>query len=340
MLKYCILFCLVSPAFSWLIRPDFGLLSDDHINYINHIADTTWKAGRNFLPSEQTHVRRILGVPDMAKSEFMVSQLPRKDFEKRLKSSELPENFDPRVQWPYCPSLNEIRDQGDCGSCWAFGAVEAMTDRICIKSKGKTQFHVSAEDLMTCCHICGFGCSGGYPAMAWYYYRLEGLVSGGQYNSSEGCQPYEIPACDHHVVGHLQPCGQKEMKTPKCKKVCEDSYKVSYSKDKHYGSDSYSVRGEENIMQELVQNGPVEAAFNVYSDFLNYKSGVYQHTSGSLLGGHAVKILGYGVENATKYWLVANSWNPDWGDAGFFKIIRGRDECGIESQIVAGEPKI
>ena len=46
------------------------------------------------------------------------------------------------------------------------------------------------------------------------------------------------------------------------------------------------------------------------------QSGVYRHTSGAALGGHAVKILGYGVENGDKYWLVANSWNNDWGDDG------------------------
>jgi cathepsin B len=63
-------------------------------------------------------------------------------------------------------------------------------------------------------------------------------------------------------------------------------------------------------------------------------------TSGSALGGHAIKILGWGVENSTPYWLVANSWNQDWGDNGFFKILRGKDECGIESGIVAGAPKL
>jgi len=87
-------------------------------------------------------------------------------------------------------------------------------------------------------------------------------------------------------------------------------------------------------------NGPVEAAFSVYADFLVYKTGVYKHTSGSMLGGHAVKILGWGVEDSTPYWLVVNSWNEDWGDMGFFKILRGKDECGIESGIVAGEPKL
>jgi cathepsin B len=47
---------------------------------------------------------------------------------------------------------------------------------------------------------------------------------------------------------------------------------------------------------------------------LSYKSGVYQHVSGEELGGHAIKVLGWGVENGTPYWLVANSWNEDWGD--------------------------
>jgi len=93
------------------------------------------------------------------------------------------------------------------------------------------------------------------------------------------------------------------------------------------------------MMQEIYQNGPVEAAFDVYEDFLTYKSGVYQHVTGSYLGGHAVKIMGWGIEQGLKYWLVANSWNANWGDKGFFKILRGVDECGIEDSISAGIPK-
>ena len=58
------------------------------------------------------------------------------------------------------------------------------------------------------------------------------------------------------------------------------------------------------------------------------------------MGGHAVKVLGYGVENGVKYWLCANSWNEEWGDQGYFKILRGNDECGIESEGVAGLPDI
>ena len=86
-----------------------------------------------------------------------------------------------------------------------------------------------------------------------------------------------------------------------------------------------------------MQYGPVTGAFEVYSDFPNYKSGVYHHTTGSLLGGHAIKIIGWGTEDGTDYWLVVNSWNESWGDGGTFKIRRGVNECGIEGQISAGQ---
>jgi cathepsin B len=83
-------------------------------------------------------------------------------------------------------------------------------------------------------------------------------------------------------------------------------------------------------------NGPVEISITVYDDFLTYKSGVYTHVSGSELGGHAVRMLGWGTENGVDYWLVANSWNNGWGDNGFIKIRRGTNECGIEESVVAG----
>lgn len=65
-----------------------------------------------------------------------------------------------------------------------------------------------------------------------------------------------------------------------------------------------------------MRNGPVQTAFNVYEDFLSYKSGVYSHVTGSPVGGHAVKIIGWGVDKDTQlpYWLIANSWNTDWAE--------------------------
>ena len=83
-------------------------------------------------------------------------------------------------------------------------------------------------------------------------------------------------------------------------------------------------------------------AFFVYRSFLSYMSGVYEKRGifDKKLGGHAIKILGYGVDNATgtPYWLVANSWNEEWGDGGFFKIRRGQNDCQIENFVLNGGP--
>ncbi|CAF0996384.1 unnamed protein product [Rotaria magnacalcarata] len=318
-----------------ILRVKRPLLSLNLIDEINS-AQTTWKAGPSkFMSWSKSSIERLMGV----RPEYFEQHKDLQVLEHAV-PTDLPENFDARDQWPNCPTLKEVRDQGSCGSCWAFGAVEAMSDRVCIASNGAQNVHISAEDLVSCCKTCGFGCNGGFPQGAWSYFKKTGLVTGGNYNSNEGCRPYSIAACDHHVNKTLPPC-QGEEKTPSCAKKCLDNYSVAYTDDKHYGDSVYSIRSDETqIKTELYKNGPVEAAFTVYADFLLYSSGVYQHTSGSSLGGHAIKILGWGVENSMPYWLVANSWNQDWGDNGFFKILRGKDHCGIESGIVAGAPKL
>lgn len=214
-----------------------------------------------------------------------------------------------------------------------------MSDRICIVSGQQKQTRISAEDLLTCCGIsCGQGCNGGYPSAAWNYFKNSGIVTGWLHNTTGYCQPYSFAACDHHTTGKYQPCGASQP-TPKCKNTCVNG--ATYTSDKWHASSVYSVPSQvAKIQTEIMTNGPVEAAFTVYNDFLAYKSGVYNHVSGSALGGHAIKIVGWGEENKTPYWLVANSWNEDWGDNGFFKIRRGNNECGIEGQIVAGIPKL
>ncbi|XP_013771910.1 cathepsin B-like [Limulus polyphemus] len=324
------LFGLVSAR--TIIPPTIHPLSQKMIDYINLI-NTTWKAGKNFEGVSMKYIKGLMGVhPD--NDRYKLPEIHHNYLGK------IPTSFDSRQQWPNCPSIGEIRDQGSCGSCWAFGAVEAMSDRYCVASGGKVKVEVSAEDLLSCCWTCGMGCNGGFPGAAWSYWVHEGIVSGGLYGSNVGCQPYLIRPCEHHINGSRPPCDESQ-NTPKCVSMCEKGYNSTYSADKHYGKSSYSVSSSINQIQtEIMKNGPVEGSFTVYSDFINYKSGVYQHHTSEVLGMHAIRILGWGVENDTPYWLVANSWNTDWGDKGYFKILRGKDECGIESQISAGLPKI
>jgi len=231
-------------------------------------------------------------------------------------------------QWPHCPTISTILDQSACGSCWAFGAAEAMSDRMCIHINKSIE--LAEENLVACCAMCGEGCGGGDPGSAWDYYVKTGLVTA-------TCMPYPFPSCDHHLPNSTNPCPSADYPNPTCTKQCKDS--ETWSTSNHKGSKAYSITsGVTAIQTEIMTNGPVETAFEVYADFLTYTGGVYKHTTGSLLGGHAVKFVGWGTEGGEDYWLVANSWNPHWGLDGFFKILRGKDECGIEEEVWAGLP--
>jgi len=303
---------------------------------VNANPTSTWKAGVNlrFWNVTMEQIRGQMGVLPNSPIKLEVADIKA--------AASIPDAFDSRTEWgTICPSTKEIRDQASCGSCWAFGAVEAMTDRICIATKGAQQPHISAEDLNSCCGFsCGNGCEGGYPEAAWQHWKTTGIVTGGNYKTNAGCEPYTIANCDHHCTGKYSPCGSI-VPTPACKKSCISGYAKSYAQDKQYGASAYAVPSDvAKIQTEIMTNGPVEAAFSVYEDFLTYKSGVYSYKSGQLLGGHAIKIIGWGVDSGVNYWTVANSWNEDWGNAGFFNIKAGTDECGIESGVVACLPKV
>lgn len=70
---------------------------------------------------------------------------------------------------------------------------------------------------------------------------------------------------------------------------------------------------------------------------MHYQSGIYKHTSGSLEGGHAIKVVGWGEQDGTPYWIVANSWGPKWGLDGYFWIEMNQSELRFESQGIAGK---
>lgn len=273
---------------------------------------------------------------------------PEKERTEFLLMGTVPDSFDVRTAWPQCAAVTgHVRDQSSCGSCWAFGSTEAFNDRYCIKT-GDSKTLFSPQDTAACCTgvSCGFsnGCNGGQPSGAWSWFTKVGVVSGGDYSDvgkGTSCEPYTLESCAHHVA---PPAGMvacdtlPEFATPKCVSTCnEKNYKTSYSTDKHKASSSYSVKGADNMQKELMEKGTLSVSMTVYEDFETYSSGVYQHKTGKSLGGHAIKMIGWGVENGTPYWLCVNSWNESWGDKGTFKILRGKDECGIESGVVAGD---
>eukprot|EP00435_Cladocopium_sp_Y103_P018497 s7_g4.t1 len=314
------------------------------IDAVNSASDKTWVAGENLRFSGATlaEAKILMGtLQDMSN----LTRLPYKPLDKVV---DLPAEFDWRTdaRAKNCPSLKEIRDQADCGSCWAFGSVEAMTDRICIASKGQKQIHLSAEDVTSCDTLGDMGCNGGIPSTVYTYYKTFGIVDGGNYGDKSMCYSYQLKPCAHHSSSAKYPNCTSSEATPKCARKCVDNG-ANWRSSKHYGTGGYSVcqqgdsKCSDAMMQEIYQNGPITGMFFVHQSFLSYKSGVYKagfFFKDPMLGGHAIKIMGWGTENGSPYWLVANSWNEDWGDHGYFKIERGTNQCQIENPIVNGGP--
>jgi len=249
-------------------------------------------------------VRGLMGTSLSHISEHLDETLDDAHYAALVADAAIPSNFSAVENWPGL--VKPIRDQAQCGSCWAFSAAEVLSDRLAIVKKDATTPVLSPEDLVSC-DKSDNGCGGGRLPSAWSYLKSTGIVT-------DKCFPY----------------GAGTGTAPACSNKCADGSTWASSKVK--AASSYAIKGVANMQKEIMTNGPVQVAFKVYKSFMSYKSGVYQKHWWELLpeGGHAVKIVGWGTESGTDYWLVANSWNTTWGLKGYFKIKRGSNQCGIE----------
>lgn len=316
---------------------------------------STWRAGVNS--------RFALEAPGASKSQNGVKMTEQKmiksvhlmngelaRFRPKDPTLEIPESFDSQEAFPKCASIiGDIRDQSNCGCCWAFAGAEAASDRLCIATKGEVIVPLSAQD--TCFNANRDGCNGGEIVTPFAYLKNKGIVSGGQYNASgpfgsDGlCADFSLPHCHHHGPMGEDPypaegaVGCPSESSPPGPLACDasvansNSIHADFAMDKYF-ADSYTIAsGEEEIQRFIMESGPVETAFTVFDDFEDYAGGIYQHLTGRNAGGHAVKITGWGVEDGVKYWKIANSWNPFWGEDGYFRILRGVNEVGIENEV-------
>lgn len=320
-MKFLILIIYLSKIFSYYNIENHKAI----VSFINKLR-TTWKA--------KLYIRDVTPLFGAFKETEETKVRERKTF--YASRSYLPDFLDLRTEYKKCNSIKEIYDQSSCGSCWALAATGTMTDRLCILTGGRIQTKLSATELITCCDSCGLGCLGGYPSLAFKYWKNNGIPSGGSFGDKQTCKPYFLPPGKDNITEYVE-----KQETPECENKCQEGYNKSLEEDKFYANEIYSVSGEENIMKEIYENGPVESIFTVYDDFVDYDSGVYQHVTGSFLGGLTVKIIGWGItDDGVKYWIVANNWGESWGEKGFFRILKGENECGIEEYAVTGMPKI
>ena len=204
--------------------------------------------------------------------------------------------------------VNPVKDQGQCGSCWAFGSVQAQESQWALKHN--ILYSLSESNLVDCVVDC-FGCSGGNVKWAYGYIHY---LQGGHF-MLESDYPY----------------------TPK-KGKCQFDKTKAVTQLHGYNT----VKNDENELKIAVaQNGPYAIAIDAsHSSFQLYTNGIYNEKSCSSSSlDHAVGLVGYGVDNGVDFWLVRNSWSTGWGEAGYVRIIRNAgNRCGVASDSV--QPKI
>ena len=99
---------------------------------------------------------------------------------------------------------------------------------------------------------------------------------------------------------------------------------------KYYVSEYGEVKGEADMMKEIHERGPIVCGVAVPDTFEDYHGGIYEDRSGTTAIGHAISVVGWGVENGVKFWIARNSWGTYWGEEGWFRIVRGVNNLGIE----------
>eukprot|EP00455_Lapot_gusevi_P057307 TRINITY_DN9718_c0_g1_i3.p1 TRINITY_DN9718_c0_g1~~TRINITY_DN9718_c0_g1_i3.p1 ORF type:complete len:323 (+),score=73.39 TRINITY_DN9718_c0_g1_i3:62-970(+) len=282
------------------------LISQKLVDTVNQ-ANSTWQATLHPIFASTSREEFVRGV---LPHDVQVHQ--KQPVRSVSSVGTLPENFDSTVAWPNF--IHPILDQGKCGSCWSIAVASAFADRVAIRTNGTLNFMMSPQFLLDC-DEGGMGCHGSStrnPIDPWQYIEYQGIPS-------DPCYPY--------TSGQTGIAGE-------CPATCTDGSAMKLFR----GASAYRLNpGVEQIQQDMMTYGPLEMDIMLYEDFQTYKGGIYQHVTGELLGQHAMRCVGWGVENQVPFWKCANSYGPSWGEQGFVRIKMG--SVGIERSVVAGAPR-
>jgi len=287
----------------------------------------------NFLKAEEhnqgnsLYTRGINQFSDLTQEEFedihltgykrMVPGEASPSVGKKASSLQLPESVD----WREKNAVTDMKDQGACGSCWAFAATEQIESYTAIASGELVE--LSTQQMTSCAPnplMCGGngGCSGSTPPLGYNYIQLFGHIKEEDYPYTSGSTS-DSGSCQYDLSS-LTPV-------------------ASIS-----GYDNLPSNDQDAVMSHIANVGPlaISVAANTFKD---YHGGIFTGCDydENIQLNHGVQLVGYGSEDGTDFWIVRNSWGSGWGESGYIRMLREANPgCGTDTttsgHVCAGGP--
>jgi len=272
----------------------------------------------------------ILGFCALAAANYIPSQIGYDEVittePPRVPKETLPDHFD----WSNIDGTNYLTTSFNqhipvyCGACWAFAATSALSDRIKFLRKAAfPDVNISPQHILSCDNKQGnLGCSGGDPFLAYKFVHENGAVD-------RTCSIYQARGWTNGLA-----CEQ-EAKCWNC------NHSGCFKPDSFYQykiTQFGQVSGEDAMMSEIFHRGPIACGIDANKELDDYKGGILWDKTGAKSIDHIVSIVGWGEENGVKFWRVRNSWGTWWGEQGYFRIVRGIDNLGIEESCAWAVP--
>jgi len=211
--------------------------------------------------------------------------------------------------WRDHGAVGAVKDQGGCGSCWAFSIVGNVEG---VYQQKHGEFKAFSEQQIGDCDTKDSGCGGGWMEWGMQYIQQAGGIELQQ---------------DYPYKGVKQTCKFDKTKV------------AAVVTGNHFIVPSKKAGDEKTIKEMLFSNGPLSVAINA-NPLMSYRSGIVDLTAAQCNPAglnHGVTLIGYGTEAGKDYWLMKNSWNSNWGEKGFFRYARGKGTCGVNTYVITAE---